>query len=301
VPLALLLAAAALSREQGLPEASSSRKDGGLGQLIPEDLVKNGTLVVSKLNFSITAPQGWQWHQLRLPDIEGSPATSFSAIAPGGYPIYMLIVWQAGSGHQTLRSRGDLEKFIRNMSKTLPAGWTASDPQILSSDLPFAGTTKLRTSLHLPEDRTLYQHVYIVTGKFTYLLMTFSADQLAPIGFFGFARSFKFLDPSANETPPSPANGLIMLLAIAGAIFDWRYVRAGGIRTTRREWVYLAIAIGLCALLLVWRGSRGGSAEALGSLMATLLIWIFGVWELKRLLIRRKFPIGRPTLPGAQG
>jgi hypothetical protein len=186
----------------------------------------------------------------------------------------------------------DKAEFLRGMAGTLATGWQPLDVQIRQSDLPFAGSAGVRTKLRAPNGQTYYQFSYVVPGRRTYMLSAFASDEAEPAAFSDFARSLKFLDPKGNAIQPPIGNSLILLAALVGAVFDWRYIRLGGARPTRTEKGYLALTIGICLLALVVLGLLGRS-ETLGSLSGLLTVWVFGVWELARFRVRRANPIRR--------
>jgi len=82
---------------------------------------------------------------------------------------------------------------------------------------------------------------------------------------------------------PSPFTGIVLVLAILGAIADRHYKKIGGDRPIKAEKWGLAIAVAVCIALMGW-----GVAEALG---VTLAVWVFGGWEAWRWRVRRDNPI----------
>jgi drug/metabolite transporter (DMT)-like permease len=99
-------------------------------------------------------------------------------------------------------------------------------------------------------------------------------------------------------TPEPPdqtdtTNGFILLAAICGAIFDWWYMRKGGRKPARNYYLGLVVVVLLMVVLLVFYGYRGADAGEIGDMTATFLIWVFGIWEMSRWIIRRKYP--RPS------
>ncbi len=260
------------------------------GAPVPSEWVSRDTLMVSSLNFSITAPAGWRWQQRQLPDIQGGKATAFLAAGPDADLQYSVIVWQKESAafQQT-----DVDRFVRGMAESLPAGWKPLDVQVRDSHSPRSGSAKFRTKLRTPDNRDFYQYGYLVPGRWSYILLTYAPDETEPPAFSTFARSFKLLNPSQNTyAPPSAVIvPLLLLAAIVGAFFDWRYVRAGGVRPTGKQKLYLGITVAICALLLIALALLGGSAEGLGQASALLTVLIFALWEFGRFRVRR----GNPT------
>ena len=84
--------------------------------------------------------------------------------------------------------------------------------------------------------------------------------------------------------------GIMFWVAVVAAFFDWRYVRAGGVRPTRDEYRYLGYAVGLCVIALVGLALYGARAEGLGAMTALVFPLIFILWEWRRYRTRRTHP-----------
>lgn len=100
-----------------------------------------------------------------------------------------------------------------------------------------------------------------------------------------------------GSAPQTPIPGLITVLSIIGAVVDWRYKRAGGQRSTRRDWMYFLLVVLVEVGFVVWIYVSGSPAIA-GHVTAALLIFTFGAWELGRWRVRCKHPL--PPKPTAQ-
>jgi hypothetical protein len=98
--------------------------------------------------------------------------------------------------------------------------------------------------------------------------------------------------PQAN-----PIMSLFLWAAVIFAVRDWRYLRKGGVRPTRREKQYVAIAIVLCVAVMLLAVVSGGPPQTFGRLTAYFLVVIFAVWELRRVFIRAAHPIRPPKVP----
>ena len=86
---------------------------------------------------------------------------------------------------------------------------------------------------------------------------------------------------------------LLLLLAIVGAVVDFIYVRRGGVRSTRREKIYIwtiLVAVGVSVAIAATLGVNPGFLGTITGLFSTL---IFVTWECGRWLVRRKNPLGR--------
>jgi drug/metabolite transporter (DMT)-like permease len=97
-------------------------------------------------------------------------------------------------------------------------------------------------------------------------------------------------ETGSTQQPPS-FMGIFYLLAIWGAIVDWRYKRRGGVKPTKRDRISVCIAFGLCIGVMIFFGIQGASGAALGSFTGTLTVYIFVLWECARWRIRRKNPV----------
>lgn len=85
--------------------------------------------------------------------------------------------------------------------------------------------------------------------------------------------------------------GLLLMASFVGAFIDWRYVKAGGARSSATEKRLVIFGAGISVALLAALAMSGGSAYAIGGAAGLLLTTIFGLWELSRWQARRKHPI----------
>ncbi len=97
-----------------------------------------------------------------------------------------------------------------------------------------------------------------------------------------------------QSTYVSPLPGLVFVLAVVGWVCDFQYKRSGGRRPTRSEKVQLVVV----ALILIGTpfalGALGIASEAMGEFAALDIVFVFGLWELHRWRIRRKYPRENP-------
>jgi|HubBroStandDraft_1064217.scaffolds.fasta_scaffold395597_1 hypothetical protein len=89
---------------------------------------------------------------------------------------------------------------------------------------------------------------------------------------------------------------VMLVMAIVGAVADWKYRRSGGVGSTSRDRLYFGIACVLSVGLIAVLGFAGGDAGAAGGLTAYMVVFLFILWELGRWRVRRKNPIP-PPLP----
>jgi hypothetical protein len=91
--------------------------------------------------------------------------------------------------------------------------------------------------------------------------------------------------------PPVSILPLLCLWAIGGAIYDWRYKRRGGVRSTKHArisfWVSLSAAAGFLILLAL----RGTDAGIMGGLTADFSMGLVVVWQTWRWIVRRRHPL----------
>ena len=258
---------------------------------IPAEWLHDGRLVVTALNFSLSSPTpDATWMYQELPDIDGSRATLF-LVTTSNDTKYVTVVMEKGGRMDA----GSTKKFIEGMQKTLPKDWHVQDVQLDPTPIPAPDSTKFRVTLTAPGYSILYSYGYVIPGKHTYMFMVYSPDTSEPPQFTSFVSSFSLLAPSENAVPASTSangtSGLLLILAIVGAVVDWRYKKKGGLKPTGRDRLYLLVACLLCVALLTVLGIRGASAESLGSLTGLFLVVLFALWQLGRWRIRRKFPL----------
>jgi len=190
---------------------------------------------------------------------------------------------------------GDFEgtkKFAEGMQKSLPKGWQIRDVQHEPTNVPMTGSSKLKITIKLSDESTVYAYAHVVSGKRTYMLMCYSADPTEPRQFTEFVRSFALISPDANSTTTLPdLSGIFILWAIWGAIVDSRYKSRGGVRPSRNEKIGVLSAIGLCIATMVVLGILGASGALLGHMTILFTTLIFCLWEFARWRIRRQNPI----------
>jgi high-affinity Fe2+/Pb2+ permease len=91
----------------------------------------------------------------------------------------------------------------------------------------------------------------------------------------------------------SPLPGVVLILAVWGAIVDWRYKRKGGNKSTKRDRLFFLTALAVVVgVLIVWGliGS-GDVAGMIGETIPLLVIVLFATWELGRWSVRSKHPL----------
>ncbi len=103
-----------------------------------------------------------------------------------------------------------------------------------------------------------------------------------------------------TSTAPSPIPGLLLVLAVWGAIADWRYKRKGGKRPTKREKLLFLSCIAIVVVLLVVLAMLGAPADSIGYVTPYIAILLFGVWEWWRWRVRLANPLSKtPANPTA--
>ena len=120
--------------------------------------------------------------------------------------------------------------------------------------------------------------------------------------------------PMQNQAGlPDPYRGILalfFLVAICGAIADWRYVKKGGMRSGNRDrilvWALAAIYLPILIFYGYSLGARGATLESIGQSMGGLsfdfFALVFVVYEFVRWRVREKHPIaGTPKYGGVGG
>jgi hypothetical protein len=90
---------------------------------------------------------------------------------------------------------------------------------------------------------------------------------------------------------PASILPLLCLWAIGGAIFDWRYKRGGGARSTTNARISFWVSLFAGASFLVLLGLRGTDAGVLGGLTADFSMSFVVVWQTWRWIVRRRHPL----------
>lgn len=92
---------------------------------------------------------------------------------------------------------------------------------------------------------------------------------------------------------PSPVPGVVLILAIWGAVVDWRYKRKGGKKPSKKDRLLFLTAIALVFAFFVVLAliGVGDVAGMIGAASVDFAIVLFVAWELGRWRVRSKNPI----------
>lgn len=86
---------------------------------------------------------------------------------------------------------------------------------------------------------------------------------------------------------------LLFWFGVIGLVFDWRYIRKGGLRPSAKDKNMLGLTVALCVGAVMILGLMGGNVGALGSTVALLMAVVVALWSLRRFLVRRANPLSR--------
>jgi hypothetical protein len=94
----------------------------------------------------------------------------------------------------------------------------------------------------------------------------------------------------------SPVPFAALMLSIWGAVVDWRYMRKGGKKPSKKDRLLFLFAFALVGALfglLALLGNSGGAdvAGLIGMLSADFTLVLFATWELGRWRVRSKNPL----------
>jgi hypothetical protein len=104
----------------------------------------------------------------------------------------------------------------------------------------------------------------------------------------------------------SPILLALLLLSVAGLIADFRYKKAGGKPSSKRDRTLFLLALLLVAgffvlLAVLPNGDDLHDPFRLerieGQVAVPLALWLFAAWELGRWRMRRKYPLPKPETP----
>jgi drug/metabolite transporter (DMT)-like permease len=92
-----------------------------------------------------------------------------------------------------------------------------------------------------------------------------------------------------------------MILAIIGAVVDFRYKRKGGKKSSKKDLRWFGVAVLLIVAFYITLVVIGGSTYATPEIIGYTVVPIFGVlfaaWELGRWRVRRKNPLPKAPEP----
>ena len=94
-----------------------------------------------------------------------------------------------------------------------------------------------------------------------------------------------------SDAPSSPVLGLVLIMAVVGAVADFRYKRAGGKRPTVKDRWLFGTPVFLVAGAIAVLDYRGENPAILGAASFDLSVLLFALWELGRWRMRRKYPL----------
>src|SRR3981189_3219495 len=90
-----------------------------------------------------------------------------------------------------------------------------------------------------------------------------------------------------QESNPGP--GLLLILTIIGAFYDWRYLRAGGRPSSKRDKTMALSIAAVIAGFLVVLGLLGATGEGIARLTGFLFVVYVFAWEVGRGRMRGKY------------
>src|SRR5258706_3835354 len=89
---------------------------------------------------------------------------------------------------------------------------------------------------------------------------------------------------------PNAGNFLLLVVAVCGAAVDSRYKARGGKQEAKDYVKFFWQSAAVVMVILISLGYVGGSA-LFGTLFASVCVWTFAGYELRRVWIRRKNPL----------
>jgi hypothetical protein len=259
---------------------------------VPAKWLQNGRLVVPELNFSVGSLSfGSAWSYLES-DAEDSK-TLFILDSSHGTRYVVGVLAEAGR----MSARNE-EEFTKGIKRSLPNGSQIEGHEFETSDVPIKDSTKYKITILMPNHSLLYAYGYIVSGKHGYALCDYTLEATEPAEFTRFVSSFALLSPSANQRSANPFVGIMVILAVTGAILDWKYKKRGGRRPTRKDRLAFGLLVIASGVFVAFLLNRGAEPEIVGDITGMLLALLLLCWEIGRWRIRRKYPVSHvsPTI-----
>ncbi len=100
---------------------------------------------------------------------------------------------------------------------------------------------------------------------------------------------------SQGQASPSPVPGLLLIASIIGAVFDYKYKKAGGRKPSSRDRIFFLIVVLVIVGLIVWAASY--NSEIAGMISVPIVVFLFFAWEVGRWRMRRKYPLPTAQKP----
>jgi hypothetical protein len=259
---------------------------------VPSKWLREGKLVAEDFNFSIASPNpDAQWTYKQDTASNGVKRTTFFVQDSTDARFAVIVV-----DSEDHFDSGNTKKFVDGMQRTMPKDWRIEDTKIEPSSFPWKGSSKVKVTLRLPNQAALYMYGYVVTSNRNYFMLDYSPETAEPPQFSHFVSSFAYLSPPSPRAPnSSPVPGVLLILAVWGAIADWRYKRNGGTPPSKRDKIIFFSTVGAAVMILVVLGTLGSSEEALGRLTVGLAAILFAAWEFGRWRMRRKYLLPQKT------
>lgn len=263
---------------------------------VPAKWLRDGKLVVPEFNFSINSPSPqsrWTYTEMNA---RGKSLTAFYATTPDKEQFMVFATEEWGG----IDRQKFLDGFVGGLRRTIPNDWNIVDTNYYDSSFPENGSTRFLFKIRLGNGATVFMHGYVVWVSHTWMLAQYSPAVIQSADFKSFAGSFARLGPETGGPIESLTSsivgisiGLLAILGIWGAAVDSRYVKSGGRRDKKTNLFSLA-TIGVAAL---FSGAYQAFYGERFSLQQHAML-VFGVWELSRWVIRRKYPVkGLPSGP----
>ena len=260
---------------------------------LPPEWLHDGRIEVSELNFSIRSPAPIsQWSYQEYPNTEEYRITTFTTYTPGSDNYNIMVMDKSGR-----MDSADTNKFLRGMvhgvQDTLPHDWQVSDIHVASTTIPVSASYKFTITFHDPGDSFFYIYGYIVSGKRQYAITCNTAEASEPLQFSGFVSSFSCISSNEVSSVPNPL-GICVIVGLIGAVLDWRYLKRGGLKPTRKQKLIAWATLAFCCVALILIGIFG-SGYFVGYVSVYFFITLFLLWEFQRWRVRRRHP-ARPAL-----
>lgn len=158
-------------------------------------------LEVEELNFSINLPTNPElWIRQQMDNVGGKKSTGFVYEHPSGHEVCIIVI--LNKSFQIL-TPADSNDFISGFIQSFPKDWKITFRNISAIDIPLPNSLQVAFTITitdtLMQQQNLYGYGYITPGKRTYLLLNAGIADTEPESFSQMVRSFRLLDPKANE------------------------------------------------------------------------------------------------------
>jgi len=180
-----------------------------------EEKLTSDQFTSQQLNFSINFPEdNWTSSEETFDIKKDLRGKIFAFNSPYSETLYSVIMIDLPTTPEYWEDHFEnvisgIEDFIEDQQ----SGWVIGNVSVSSSEIPMKNSKKFLVEFNIPDTSLVslitftpykngtnaYVHGYIISGKLTYFILTVNPDRIEPLMFTNWVKSFRLLNPKANE------------------------------------------------------------------------------------------------------